>query len=94
MTTTRRPITVGDVELYRSHDGDLDGYVRQGRPGNVPDATWYDIAALHMRLALVTRGVGSPAFERELEADLDAWTCDDAARRALRALVDVPRAVQ
>lgn len=83
---TIRPITLGDVELYRSYDGDLDGYVRSGRPGNVPDAVWYAIDALRMRLALLTRGAASPVFERELDADFEAWTSDDATRGALRAL--------
>ena len=83
---TLRPITLADVELYRSYDGDLDGYVRSGRPGDVPDATWYAIDALRMRLALVARGVASPGFERELDADVETWAGDDDTRGALRAL--------
>lgn len=82
-------VSAVQVDIYTTHDGDIDLYQRRGSPRMaILGDSWKTIEDLRRRLFLVAVGRASAMFANSLEADLLAWTSDEDARRRIRAMVE------
>ena len=83
-------VTATQVDIYTSHNGDIDLYQRRGSPQKtvLGDSSWKTIEDLRRRLLLVAVGRASAAFASSVDADWMAWTSDEDARRRIRAMVE------
>jgi hypothetical protein len=87
--TTRRVISCKQLQVYAEYGGDVDMYQRR-RASNPDmfDEAWGTIADLRQRLGGVVAGLGSARYRQSVEADLFAWTADDATRRLIYDMVE------
>jgi hypothetical protein len=79
-------VSSAQIEIYAQFDGDIDMYQRRGSPQRaILGDAWETIEDLRRRLFLVVEGRASATFISSVEADLLAWT-DEDARRRIRAM--------
>jgi hypothetical protein len=61
-------ITERKLQIYAKYSGDIDGWVRTGKGGEVREITdqeWRDIDSILQRMDVVKRGEASADFEEE-----------------------------
>lgn len=82
-------VSAAQVDIYTTHDGDIDLYQRRGSPQMaILGDSWNTIEDLRRRLFLVAVGRASATFASSVEADLLNLTSDEDARRRIRAIVE------
>jgi hypothetical protein len=82
-------VSAAQVDIYITHNGDIDLYQRRGSPQmDILGDSWEAIEDLRRRLFLVAVGRASTTFASSVEADMLAWTSDEDARLRIRALVE------
>lgn len=80
-------LTHAHLDLWQAYGGDIDGWVRQGRHGEISDSQWALIDSLCQALHLVVHGLAAPSLAADIERRLLAASDDPAVRQRLRSLV-------
>jgi hypothetical protein len=84
-------ISLDQVKVYASFNGDMDNYSRAGKQIDGPCVSskeWQEIYELLAGMSLCIRGVASAGFASEIESRLVSKTVDEATRNLLRRLAE------
>lgn len=79
-------LTHAHLDLWQAYGGDIDGWVRQGRRGNMSADDWALIDSLCQALHLVEHGLAAPALAADTERRLLAASADPTVHQRLRGL--------
>lgn len=61
-------ITRAKLDEYIWADGDIDGYARSGRRGDISDQDWFLIDEMLSAISMIRRGLAADSFTREHQA--------------------------
>ena len=76
-------ITRAKLKEYMWANGDIDGYARSGRDGDISTEEWFAIDRLLSAITIIHRGLAAPEFKQKHQAEVAEFFDSDATYQQL-----------
>jgi hypothetical protein len=78
-------ITEAQLDEYLWAKGDIDGYARSNRDGDISTEEWFVIDRLLSAITMIRRGLAAPEFRQSHETEVEnLFDCEATYRKLVR----------